>query len=44
MQISEIDGQGFKQFLELGSAFLLSAAIDSNGRFVTKVLGYARTP
>jgi putative Mg2+ transporter-C (MgtC) family protein len=27
MQISEIGGQGLKQFLELGSAFLLSAAI-----------------
>jgi putative Mg2+ transporter-C (MgtC) family protein len=27
MQISEIDGQGLKQFLELGSALLLSAAI-----------------
>jgi putative Mg2+ transporter-C (MgtC) family protein len=27
MRISEIDGQGAKQFIELGSAFLLSAAI-----------------
>lgn len=27
MQISEISGQGVKQFIELGSAFLLSAAI-----------------
>jgi putative Mg2+ transporter-C (MgtC) family protein len=27
MLISEMDGQGVKQFLELGSAFLLSAAI-----------------
>ena len=27
MQISEIDGQGVKQFIELASAFLLSAAI-----------------
>jgi putative Mg2+ transporter-C (MgtC) family protein len=27
MLISEADGQGIKQFLELGSAFLLSAAI-----------------
>lgn len=27
MPISEIDGQGVKQFIELGSAFLLSAAI-----------------
>jgi putative Mg2+ transporter-C (MgtC) family protein len=27
MPISEIEGQGMKQFLELGSAFLLSAAI-----------------
>jgi putative Mg2+ transporter-C (MgtC) family protein len=27
MQISEIDGQGVKQFVELGLAFLLSAAI-----------------
>src|SRR5271163_1066613 len=27
MRISEIDGQGAKQFIELGTAFLLSAAI-----------------
>ena len=27
MQISETDGQGVKQFIELGAAFLLSAAI-----------------
>src|ERR1035441_3507753 len=27
MLISEMDGQGLKQFIELGSAFLLSAAI-----------------
>src|ERR1700722_15958560 len=27
MQISEIDGQGVKQFIELASAFLLSGAI-----------------
>lgn len=27
MAISEIDGQGLKQFLELGTAFVLSAAI-----------------
>ena len=27
MLISEMDGQGVKQFLELGSAFFLSAAI-----------------
>src|ERR1700691_6772800 len=27
MQISEMDGQGVKQFLELGCAFVLSAAI-----------------
>jgi len=27
MQISEISGQGVKQFVELGSAFLLSAAV-----------------
>ena len=27
MQTSEMDGQGVKQFLELGCAFLLSAAI-----------------
>jgi putative Mg2+ transporter-C (MgtC) family protein len=27
MRISEIDGQGMRQFLELGTAFLLSAAI-----------------
>jgi putative Mg2+ transporter-C (MgtC) family protein len=27
MQISEVNGQGAKQFIELGSAFLLSAAI-----------------
>jgi putative Mg2+ transporter-C (MgtC) family protein len=27
MRISEIDGQGAKQFIELGTAFLLSAAV-----------------
>src|ERR1700691_137765 len=27
MQISEMDGQGVKQFIELGAAFLLSASI-----------------
>ena len=39
MQISEIDGQGVKQFIELGLAFLLSAAIGTEREIRHKSAG-----
>jgi putative Mg2+ transporter-C (MgtC) family protein len=39
MLISEISGQGTKQFLELGAAFLLSAAIGLEREFRHKSAG-----
>jgi putative Mg2+ transporter-C (MgtC) family protein len=39
MLISEIDGQGAKQFVELGTAFLLSAAIGLEREFRHKSAG-----
>src|ERR1035441_10173528 len=39
MLISEIDGQGLKQFVELGTAFLLSAAIGLEREFRHKSAG-----
>src|SRR5580658_1047298 len=39
MQISEIDGQGVKQFTELGFAFLLSAAIGTEREIRHKSAG-----
>jgi putative Mg2+ transporter-C (MgtC) family protein len=39
MHISEIDGQGVKQFVELGTAFLLSAAIGLEREFRHKSAG-----
>lgn len=39
MLISEIDGQGVKQFVELGTAFLLSAAIGLEREFRHKSAG-----
>ncbi len=39
MQISEIDGQSAKQFIELGSAFVLSAAIGLERQIRNKSAG-----
>jgi hypothetical protein len=36
-----MDGQGVKQFLELGSAFVISAAIGWNAKFAIRVRGCA---
>jgi hypothetical protein len=50
MMITELSGQGVKQFAELGLAFLLSAVIGlereirhKSARFVTRALDYAHT-
>ena len=45
MQIFEIDGQGVKQFVELGLAFLLSAAIGmEQARYATRARACVLTP